>query len=222
MDLNQIGARIRAKPKVHRPVTRRSVTDAAGHVVILGAALAHHLDARAHAVAIALSAFVARCRANVRRFGLRFIHISASALSAVATRVDASVAIQIAKRAAAMARRRNCSQSGRLRERNDPFPVLARFRPGLRKTVLNSSISAPGRGIDSTWTAGHEDVFPAIVVKIDESRAVAGHAQRRLPHAAGRGHLAKVSLCRYFRAAERSGCSAPHRQYQDSRHCCNR
>src|ERR1700733_6510286 len=123
MDFDQVGMAIRAKAEVHRTVTGGGIADTGGHVVVLGTALGHQLDARADAVAIALGS----SQRNVEPVSglLAAVHPDLGVLAKSRRHhVDAPVAIQIAKGAAAVACSRSGVQSGCFSQRN-PLPCTS-------------------------------------------------------------------------------------------------
>src|SRR5215469_5739306 len=183
MDFDQLGRRIRAETEVHRAVARRSVTDAARHVIVLRASRGNDLDPGAHTVAIALRSFERNVQPMSGAF--RTVHPDFRVLAQSRDHhVHAPVTVEIAKGASAVASGRRGVET---RFRGQSFPLAG--CPGIPKHRVVLFDFVCGRRDRLDMAASNEKILPAVIVKIKEPRSVAGHTAGQLAHAGRIGDL---------------------------------
>src|SRR5438067_3043253 len=146
---------------MHGPRARGGIAAAVGHVVILRAGFGHDLDARANAVAIALRALQLELDPVILAGTLVHPDFRRSTERAH-DYVEASVAVQVAERRPAMPRRRARLKASLAGESPKLHSAeIAEDRVGLLDLQI-------GRGQRLDVPAGHEDVFPPIIVEVGD------------------------------------------------------
>ena len=189
MDFHRLRLCVGPQPKMHRPVARRGIAQAGGHVVILRAhGRADHLDARANPVSIApdspqsdiqpVASVLAPVHPDLRGSGQRRRH-----------HVHAAVTVEIPQRAAAMPRLRRSIQPGFLGE-SSPFPARSQI---AKDGVVLGNLGSWQR-LRLHVAARNKQILPSVIVEVIQSRAEAGHLHGQVAQPAGRRHLAEIAL----------------------------
>src|SRR6516165_10328179 len=168
MDFDQLGRRIRAETEMHRAVARRSVTDAARHVIVLRARRGNDFDPGAHTVAIALRSFERNVQPMSGAF--RTVHPDFRVLAQSRDHhVHSPVTVEIAEGASAVASGRRGVET---RFRGQGLPLAGCAGIPKHRVVLIDFVC--GRRDRLDMAASNEKILPAVIVKIEEPWSVAG------------------------------------------------